>query len=139
MLAKGERRAVLRFIYYCCKLAPFPAHVNVSRWSLEESGKMRLWMSLVLLSNFVFHLLFKLSSLLDVLAFEPETPAHHVILHLALTFGYALASFWHYAAYIDNLDLHKALVQMILKPVCIDGEHYCSVRVLLKKQVIYRF
>ena len=122
MLAKGERRSVLRFIYYCCKLAPFQTHVNLSGWSLEESGKSRRWMSFVSYNHYLLHLLFKLVSLLYVFAFEHETPVHHMILHLGLAFGYVLTLFWHFTAYVKNLDLHKDLVQMILKPVSVDGK-----------------
>ena len=126
MLAKGERYAVLRFISYCCKFAPFQAQVNLSSWNLEKPGRSRRCASSVCYCNFFLHTLFKLFSLLYVFAFDHDTPTHHVILHLALTFGYVLTCFWFWTAYIKNLDLHKALVQIILRPVQTDGKDCCG-------------
>ena len=118
MLNQRERYAVLKFLYYCCKFAPFATEVNLPSWSLEESRGPRRCISFISYSNFCLHTLFKLVSLCyALLVFEQDIPLYQLILHVGLVVGYILTCFWYYTAYIGNFNVHKALVQIILKSI----------------------
>ena len=114
MLSKSERHAVLKYIYYYCKFAPLPTQINLVSWSSGES-KDRRFLSGVSYANFLLHTLFKLVSLFYVLSFGQDVPLYQLILHLGLTFGYALTCLSYYTAYLKNLRVHSALVQIILE------------------------
>ena len=122
MLNQRERYAILTFIHYCCKFAPFATKADLVSWSLGESAGPRRFISSTLYANLIFHTVFKLTGLLYVLSHEQFIPLYQVILHLGLVVGYTLCSFWYYTAYIKNFQVHKALVQIILKPVHSKGE-----------------
>lgn len=122
MLNQRERRAVLQYIHYSCKFAPFPAEVNLESWSLGELAGLKRGMSFLFYANALLHTIFKLASLVYVLGLKQDVPLYQVILHVGLVVGYTHTCFCVYTAYIKNFHVHKTLVQTILKPMHSNGK-----------------
>ena len=115
MLNQKERYGVLLYLHYCCQLAPLPAKVNLKTCRLDL--KVSLWRKgLTLLSHslFLLNAAFKIASLAYVVAFENETPLYQLILQGTVAWVAIITASWYWIVYIQNLEVHAALVNMIL-------------------------
>ena len=115
MLNQKERYGVLLYLHYCCQFAPLPAKVNLKTYSLDlKVSPCRKAFSLLSHTLFLVNAAFKIASLVYVVAFEKETPLYQLILQGTVAWVTMFSASWYWIVYIQNLEVHATLVNMIL-------------------------
>ena len=124
MLNEKERHRVVAFLRFFCTVAILPLDVDVDTWKLTSgarSARKKLSCG-VSFGMFLAHTLYLNVSLVHVIAFMPDAPVHHMIIHMILAGGSVMMSFWYYVLFIQHPGVTASFISMTLTATAAGGK-----------------
>ena len=126
MLSLTKRHTVLRFFRFVCILNLFPVRVDLERREIRAGcgSKCKTLASMLSLSLFLAHSLYKCLSFIHCCLFMPSAPLYQVIIHADYAGISVTFVCWYYILHIMDGRLNCQVAELTLTAIMAPGKKH---------------